>query len=76
MIKKILSIFCEKNSINEKGVIGFFAFMVMVLFALADITTGWLGKDLIVNEFIYNSFVMLCLGAFGFGSIDKYINKK
>lgn len=76
MIKKILSIFCEKNSINEKGVIGFFAFMVMVLFALADITTGWLGKDLIVNEFIYNSFVMLCLGAFGFGSVDKYINKK
>lgn len=76
MTRKFFNIFCENNSINEKGVIGFLAFIVMVIFALADIATGWLGKDLVVNEFIYNSFVTLCLGAFGFGSIDKYINKK
>jgi hypothetical protein len=74
-MKLILKMFCEKNTINEKGVIGFFAFVVMVIFAVADIVTGWLGKDLVVNEFIYNSFLILTLGAFGFGSIDKYINK-
>lgn len=74
-MKFILEMFCEKNTINEKGVIGFFAFVIMVLFAFADIATGWFGKDLIVNEFIYNSFLILTLGAFGFGSIDKYINK-
>jgi len=48
----------------------------MVGFALADVLTGYLGKDLVVNEFIFNSFLVLCLGAFGFGSVDKYINSK
>jgi hypothetical protein len=75
-MKFILQMFCENNTINEKGVIGFFAFVVMVIFAVADIATGWLGKDLIVNEFIYNSFLILTLGAFGFGSVDKFINKQ
>ena len=68
------SLFDDSNSINEKAVIGFAAFMMMIIFAVADIVTGTLGKDLVVNEFIFNSFLVLCLGAFGFGSVDKYIN--
>jgi hypothetical protein len=50
------SLFDDSNSINEKAVIGFAAFMMMVIFAVADIVTGTLGKDLVVNEFIYDSF--------------------
>ena len=67
-------LFSDDNNINEKSIIGFLAFLVMVGFALADVLTGYLGKDLVVNEFIFNSFLVLCLGAFGFGSVDKYIN--
>jgi hypothetical protein len=67
-------LFNDENNINEKSIIGFLAFLVMVGFALADVLTGYLGKDLVVNEFIFNSFLVLCLGAFGFGSVDKYIN--
>jgi hypothetical protein len=69
-------LFNDDNNINEKSLIGFLAFLVMVGFAAADVFTGYLGKDLVVNEFIFNSFLVLCLGAFGFGSVDKYINSK
>jgi ABC-type uncharacterized transport system permease subunit len=69
-------LFNDNNSINEKAVIGFLAFIMMVLFAIADIITGWLGKELIINEFIFNSFQWLTLGALGIASVDKFINKK
>jgi hypothetical protein len=69
-------LFNDDNNINEKSLIGFLAFLVMVGFALADVITGYYGKELVVNEFIFNSFLVLCLGAFGFGSVDKYINSK
>ena len=68
-------LFDDSNSINEKSVVGFSAFVIMVLFAIADIVTGSLGKDLVVNEFIFNSFLWLVLGSFGIGSVDKWINK-
>jgi len=69
-------LFCDSNTINEKSVVGFFSFVVMVVFALSDIVTGTLGKDLVINEFIFNSFLILTLGSFGIGSVDKWINKK
>jgi hypothetical protein len=70
------SLFDDSNSINEKAVIGFAAFMMMVVFAIADIVTGTLGKDLVVNEFIYDSFKLLTIACFGIASVDKWINKK
>jgi hypothetical protein len=68
-------LFNDSNSINEKSVVGFLAFMMMVVFAGADIVTGTLGKELVVQEFIFNAFMWLTLGSFGIGSVDKFINK-
>ena len=76
MKKFLISLFNDNNTVNEKSVVGFGAFVMMILFALADIVTGYLGKDLVVNEFIFNSFLMLVLGSFAIGSVDKYVNKK
>ncbi len=75
MKKFFHELFNDNNSINEKSVVGFLAFVMMVGFAIADIVTGSLGKDLVVNEFIFNAFLWLVLGSFGIGSIDKWINK-
>jgi hypothetical protein len=76
-MKKFLSqMFDDDNKINEKSVVGFLAFVMMSLFALADIITGYLGKDLVINDFIFNSFLWLVLGSFGIGSVDKFINNK
>ena len=75
MKKFFHELFNDNNSINEKSFVGFSAFVMMVLFAIADIVTGSLGKDLVINEFIFNAFLWLVLGSFGIGSIDKWINK-
>ena len=69
-------IFKDSNDINEKSVVGFASFAIMVLFALADIVTGFIGKDLVVQEFIYNSFVIITLGSFGIGEAGKIFGKK
>ena len=69
-------LFSDDNSINEKSVVGFIAFMMMCIFALVDIVTGAYGKTLVINEFIFNSFLILVLGSFAIGSVDKFIHKK
>lgn len=69
-------LFSDNNSINEKSVVGFAAFVMMILFAIADIVTGFMGMSLLVNEFIFNAFLVLVLGSFAIGSIDKFTNKK
>ena len=58
-------IFKEDNTYNEKSIIGFMSFAVMVIVMVADVVSGTLGKDLIINEFTYNSFVIITLGSFG-----------
>lgn len=75
MKKFFNKLFNDNNTINEKSIIGFMAFVMMVIFAISDIITGTLGKDLIINEFIFNSFLYLTLGCFGIASVDKWINK-
>ena len=68
-------IFKDDNSYNEKTIVGFGSFTIMALFAIADIATGWLGKDLVVNEFIYNSFIVITLGSFGIAGLEKFSKK-
>tara|TARA_B100000424_G_scaffold270298_1_gene269261 strand:- start:393 stop:650 length:258 start_codon:yes stop_codon:yes gene_type:complete len=71
------NLFKDDNDINEKSVVGFIAFAIMVLFALADLFLGFFGgKDLVINEHIYDSFVIVTLGAFGIAEVGKIFGKK
>ena len=72
----MFNIFKNDNEWNEKNVVGFIAFVVMVLFALLDLFTGYLGKDLVINETIYDSFTLVVLGCFGIAGIEKFAGKK
>jgi len=76
MKKFFHDLFNDSNSINEKAVIGFASFVIMVIFAVADIVTGWMNMPLLVNEFIFDSFKILTIACFGIASVDKWINKK
>ena len=76
MKKFIVNLFKDGNDINEKSVIGFASFIMMVVFACVDIVTGYMGKELLINDFIFNSFLIMTLGAFGIASVDKFINQK
>jgi hypothetical protein len=75
---KFSDLFKDSNDINEKSVVGFASFATMVLFATADIVTGFFGTDLVINEFIYNSFLIITLGSFGIAEAGKIFggNKK
>jgi ABC-type uncharacterized transport system permease subunit len=71
-----LEIFKNSNDYNEKTIIGFISFAVMIVVMLADVITGWVGKDLVVNEFIYNSFLFITLGSFGIAGLEKFADRK
>jgi ABC-type uncharacterized transport system permease subunit len=69
-------LFNDNNTINEKSVVGFAAFVCMVLSLIVDLVTGWLGNELLINEFIFDGFLVITLGSFGIASVDKFINNK
>ena len=69
-------LFKDDNDINEKSVVGFGSFIVMAVFAAADIVTGAIGTDLVINEFVYNSFVIITLGSFGIAEAGKVLGSK
>lgn len=69
-------LFSDDNQINEKSFVGFIAFMCMVVALLVDLITGWMGQELLINEFIFDGFMVITLGAFGIGSVDKFINAR
>jgi hypothetical protein len=71
----IKDLFNDNNSINEKALVGFIAFFMMVASLVVDLTSGLLGKQLLINEFIFDGFMVITLGAFGIASVDKWINK-
>jgi hypothetical protein len=72
----IKDLFNDNNTINEKSVVGFLSFGMMVIALFVDLITGWMGKPLIINEFIFDGFLVITLGAFGIASVDKWINNK
>jgi hypothetical protein len=70
------NLFDDNNNINEKSVVGFASFAVMTIFAIVDLVTGYVGKDLVINEFIYDSFLFITLGCFGIAEIGQIFGKK
>ena len=75
-VAKFTDIFKDSNDLNEKTIVGFASFIVMTAFAVTDLVTGYLGKELLVNEFIYNSFMYITLGAFGIAEVGKMFSSK
>ena len=69
-------LFDDNNTINEKAVVGFIAFLCLVLALLVDLVTGYMGTALVINEFIFDGFMVIILGSFGIASVDKFMNMK
>ena len=45
---------------------------MMVMVMIADLVTGVMGTHLPLNEYVYNSFVIVTLGCFGISGIEKF----
>jgi hypothetical protein len=65
----------DNNSINEKSFVGVISFFMMVLAFLVDIITGIWGVKLVIEEFIFNGFLMLTSVVFGIATAGKIFNK-
>ena len=76
MRKFFRELFDDNNSINEKAVVGFIAFFMLCVALAVDLITGYFGNPLVINEFIFDGFMVIILGAFGIASVDKWMNKK
>ena len=69
------NIFKDDNTYNEKTIVGFSSFAVMTVFAIVDIITGVWGKELIISDTIFNSFLIMTLGSFGIDGATKIFKK-
>jgi hypothetical protein len=65
-------IFKKSNDYNEKTVIGFLSFAVMVGAIVVDLVTGYMGNELKLNEYIFDSFMFITLGSFLPDVIEKF----
>lgn len=76
-MKKFLGkLFDDNNTLNEKAVVGFGAFLMMVITLLVDIVTGVMGNEMPIHEFVFDGFLVITLGSFGIASVDKWVNNK
>jgi ABC-type uncharacterized transport system permease subunit len=79
LIKNIMAfknIFKKTNDYNEKTVVGFLSFTVMVLVMITDLVTGYMGQDLKLNEYVFNAFMYITLGSFGIAGLEKFAGSK
>ena len=75
--RKFIDLFLDSNDLNEKAIIGFISFFLMMCFGITDLVTAVvLDIDLKVYETIYTSFVVVTLGAFGISEAGKAFGDK
>jgi len=75
--RKFIDLFLDSNDLNEKAIIGFISFFLMMCFGITDLVTAVVWDiDLKVSETIYTSFVVVTLGAFGISEAGKAFGDK
>ena len=75
MKKFFHQLFDDNNSINEKSVVGFIAFLMLCIAFLVDIITGYAGKEFVEQNYLWRIYGN-GVGSFGIASIDKWTNRK
>ena len=65
-------IFKDDNDWNEKSIIGFVAFMVLLVILFIDVVFTVGGDSFDVNELVYDTLLFIILGCFGISGIQKF----
>ena len=74
--RKFIDLFLDDNDLNEKAIIGFISFFLMMTVGITDLVTALVWDiDLKVSETIYTSFVVVTLGSFGISEAGKAFGK-
>jgi len=48
--------------VEPKSIIGFIALVVMCIVVAVDLITGYEGKELVINDYVFNAFTIIVLG--------------
>jgi hypothetical protein len=70
------NLFKDDNDINEKTIIGFFAFLFLIIITIAEIIYFYRFGESLITDKVFDMFSILVMSFFGIASVDKYINKK
>ena len=68
--------FKDDNDWNEKSIIGAIAFLVMCIVVAVDLVTGYMGRELVINDYVFNAFTIIVLGCFGISGAENIMGKK
>ena len=69
-------IFKDGNDWNEKSIIGFIAFSVLLVILFLDVIFTISGREFEVNKIIYDSLVWIVIGCFGISGVQKFAEKR
>ena len=50
--RRVLDIFLDDNDVNEKAIVGFASFSMMVAFGIVDLITSYAGMDFTISDTI------------------------
>ena len=73
--RRFNDLFLDDNDVNEKAIIGFIAFFMLIVFAGCDLITAFWGQDLVISDTIFTSLVVITLGAFGISEAGRAFGK-
>jgi hypothetical protein len=76
MRKFFRELISDDNNINEQAFVGVIAFFSMVFILFVDVITGIVSKELVIQEFIFDGFMILTLGAFGITTAGRIMSLK
>ena len=68
--------FSDKSDINQKAVLGLVAFVMMVLYALADVVTGVMGITFVIEPIVFNGLMYTALTMCGITGVEAVLGNK
>ena len=72
----LLRMFSDKSDINQKAVLGFASFVLMVLYALVDIVTGAVGITFVIEPIVFNGLMYTALTMCGITGVEAVFGNK
>lgn len=72
----LLRMFSDKSDINQKAVLGFASFVLMVLYALVDIITGAVGITFVIEPIVFNGLMYTALTMCGITGVEAVFGNK
>lgn len=72
----LLRMFSDKSDINQKAVLGFVSFVLMVLYALVDIVTGAVGVTFVIEPIVFNGLMYTALTMCGITGVEAIFGNK